>query len=134
MNAYGKKIVSKKLNLIKPESRNNLWAGIKKGLEQSNKVKSASITSIFVLTDGLRNVPPRLRYVGELKNSFRKSPLFGSLSTFGFESQLYSLLLVTLAKIGDGTFSFIPDSGMVGTIFINALANARCSFGVQPMI
>ena len=134
MTDQGKKIVTKKLSTIRPEFRTNLWAGIREGLKQAEKVKSASITSIFVLTDGLPNMDPPLGYERAMKSSLSQSPLYGSLSTFGFGKELDSPLLVKLAKLGGGTFSFIPDSGMVGTIFINALANARCSFGVQPMI
>ena len=45
------------------------------------------------------------------------------ISTFGFGYNLKSDLLVDIATEGTGTYSFIPDSGFVGTVFVNALAN-----------
>jgi len=48
----------------------------------------------------------------------------GSLSTFGFGYSLDSALLEDLAGMGNGTYSFIPDVGMVGTVFVHAVANA----------
>jgi hypothetical protein len=46
------------------------------------------------------------------------------LSTFGFGYSLDSYLLRQLAVIGGGTYSFIPDSSLVGTTFIHAVSNA----------
>jgi len=138
MTTHGKKIVSKQLATIKAEFRTNLWAGIKQALkmcaEVSENSQKDSISNIFVLTDGLPNMDPPLGYDRAIKSELERSPLFGSLSTFGFGSDLDSPLLARLAKLGRGTFSFIPESGMVGTVFINALANARCAFGVNPML
>jgi len=33
--------------------------------------------------------------------------------------------LLIYASVGNGTFSFIPDSGFVGTIIIHAMANIK---------
>ena len=46
-----------------------------------------------------------------------------SISTFGFGYELDSELLQELAEEGDGSYAFIPDSGFVGTVFVNALSN-----------
>ena len=43
--------------------------------------------------------------------------------TFGFGYSLDTELLINIANIGNGNFSFIPDSSFVGTIFIHALAH-----------
>merc|ERR1719421_2792625 len=48
--------------------------------------------------------------------------------TFGFGYSLDSKLLEEIAVTGNGgTFSFIPDAGMVGTIFIHAVASILSS-------
>jgi hypothetical protein len=46
-----------------------------------------------------------------------------SLHTFGFGYNLDSALLADIAAWGSGVFGFIPDCSMVGTVFINFLAN-----------
>jgi len=69
-----------------------------------------------------------------LQRLLEKTPIFGSLSTFGFGYTLNETLLFDIAKKGGGYFSFIPDSGFVGTCFINAIANARCAIGVNPIL
>ena len=47
----------------------------------------------------------------------------GLISTFGFGYALDSKLLQELSQTGGGQYSFIPDAGLVGTIFVHAIAN-----------
>jgi hypothetical protein len=47
-----------------------------------------------------------------------------SVSTFGFGYQLKSKMLLDVAREGKGTFAFIPDAKIVGTCFVNFVANA----------
>lgn len=60
-----------------------------------------------------------------MKRSFDsiERPSGVQLSTFGFSNNLSSALLQDLAIRGGGIFGFIPDQSMIGTIFINYLAN-----------
>lgn len=51
--------------------------------------------------------------------------LFNAFERFGYD--IDSTILHSLALEGDGTFSFIPDSSMVGTVFINTIANSLIS-------
>lgn len=61
------------------------------------------------------------------------------INTFGFGYDLDSRLLVDIAEIGNGTYGFIPDSGMVGTVFVHAVANTfttyatACSLWVETV-
>jgi len=134
MTLGGKKMVKTTLKTMPLQSRTNLFAGIKLGITTANKIGNEFINSIFVLTDGIPTEHPPLGYERSLYKILSRSPIFGTLSTFGFGYQLDSKLLVNIANIGGGYYSFIPDSGMVGTCFINAVANCRCAFGVQPML
>merc|ERR1719326_2607749 len=60
----------------------------------------------------------------EFKNYMEVHPNFSfTLNTFGFGNQLDSQLLCDLATQGHGTFSFIPDAKIVGTCFVNCIAN-----------
>ena len=52
-----------------------------------------------------------------------------SIYTFGFGYSLDTKLLVDIARTGKGCFSFIPDSGFVGTVFVHTLANVATSCG-----
>ena len=58
----------------------------------------------------------------------------GSISTFGFGYGVKSLLLRDLAEVGGGMYAFIPDSGFVGTAFVNALANQLATMGTHATL
>ena len=45
------------------------------------------------------------------------------MSSFGFGYEIDSRLLVKVASECGGTYSFIPDAGFVGTIFVNCVSN-----------
>ena len=79
-----------------------------------------------LLTDGEETViPSPSGTVKALSRLEMKNPWI--LSTFGFGYQLNSVLLTQLAVMplsGGGTFGFIPDLTMIGTVFINWVANA----------
>ena len=47
----------------------------------------------------------------------------GLISTFGFGYSLDSKLLQEISQTGGGQYAFIPDAGLVGTIFVHAIAN-----------
>lgn len=58
----------------------------------------------------------------------------GSISTFGFGYSVKSILLRDIAEVGGGMYAFIPDSGFVGTAFVNALANQLATMGTQAVL
>ena len=79
-------------------------------------------SGIFLLTDGLPNVNPIRPIEVMLQNKIdASSGLCCNFNTFGFGNSLDSELLNKLAQ--DGSFSYINDSSMLGTNFVNALAN-----------
>jgi len=134
MTDEGKASVKAVLATIQPDCRTNLFAGLECGVKQANKVGDGYINSVFILTDGYPNIHPAESYEVSISKVLCENPISGALSTFGFGYNLDSKLLVDIAKIGGGYFSFIADAGMVGTCFINALANSRCVFGVNPVL
>jgi len=134
MNDEGKRKVEEVLHSIFPIQMTNLWGGMKMGIELAHEVGQGFVNSIFVLTDGIPNVDPPLGYERSMKRLLNRFPLFGTISTFGFGYELNSPLLSQIAKDGGGYFSFIPDAGFVGTCFINAVANARSAFGINPYL
>jgi Mg-chelatase subunit ChlD len=105
---------------------------------------------------GVPNVDPPRGYIHRLRR-YRDSHggiYPGVISTFGFGYSLkrYSLLrshcsdfscylllndsslLKEIAIEGDGMYMFIPDSGFVGTAFVNALSNQLVSIGSHATI
>ena len=105
---------------LRTEGATNIWAGLNIGLQQFTNTNR--IQSLLFLTDGLPSshlLPPQ----GILHCLKRKITSKINIYTFGFGYSLDTELLIDIAKISNGHFSFIPDSGFVGTIFIHALAH-----------
>ena len=108
----------------------NLWGGLLTGMNSlRTETDLTRKKSLLLLTDGQPTVTPPKGFVGELKFYLETYPDFSyQLNTFGFGYGLTSELLCDLAKEGNGTFSFVPDARILGTCFINCLANAVTNF------
>jgi uncharacterized protein YegL len=101
----------------------NIWAGLNVGLNQFTDTNRVS--SLMFLTDGLPSahlLPPR-GILESLEKKLNNMTNKINIYTFGFGYSLDTELLINISKLGNGNFSFIPDSGFVGTIFIHALAH-----------
>jgi hypothetical protein len=61
-------------------------------------------------------------------------PLPASIHTFGFGYSLRSGLLKSIAEIGGGNYAFIPDAGMIGTVFVHAVANLQSTFATRAVL
>jgi hypothetical protein len=130
MTEGGKAQAIHALEALKAGGGTNLWGGLLVGLEalrcDSNPTRKKSL---LLLTDGRPTVTPPKGFVGELKFYVETHSDFSyQLNTFGFGYGLSSDLLRDLAQEGNGTFSFIPDARIVGTCFINCVANAVTNF------
>lgn len=108
---------------LRTKGYTNIWAGLNVGLNQFNDTNRVS--SLMFLTDGLPSdhlLPPR-GILESLEKKLNNMTNKINIYTFGFGYSLDTELLISIAKLGNGNFSFIPDSGFVGTIFIHALAH-----------
>jgi hypothetical protein len=123
----------------------NIWAGLNAGLKQFESVASnggsggcssssnsnsgggARISSLLFMTDGLpsEHLQPPRGIMESLKRVYSQSEslTLPTIYTFGFGYSLDTKLLVDIAKVGNGSFSFIPDAGLVGTVIIHTIAN-----------
>ncbi|ORZ31233.1 hint-domain-domain-containing protein [Catenaria anguillulae PL171] len=113
---------------MRPMDMTNLWDGMKKGLgifagHQDEGNSEQRVPAMFILTDGQPNIAPPRGHCEAIKRYTAEHGVRCTLNTFGFGYSLDSELLHDLAKLGDGLYSFIPDAGMVGTVFVHALAN-----------
>ncbi|GBF60272.1 hypothetical protein TMEN_2689 [Trichophyton mentagrophytes] len=140
MNKENKSTVLSAIDKLYGKSSTNLWHGIKKGLNvlATNPVRG-NIQSLLVLTDGAPNhMCPVQGYVPKLRQTLLDHRnLTGTLPlihTFGFGYYLRSPLLQSIAEIGGGIFAFIPDAGMIGTVFVHAVANLYSTFAPQTKL
>lgn len=132
MNDAGKTTTEAELERLVPGGLTNLWGGLKMGIDilQAGAQGGDRLQHIMLFTDGLPNCnPPRgiLPMLKRLKDK-EGGKLPCTVNTFGFGYELDSELLCDLAVEGSGSYNFIPDSGFVGTVFVNATTNLLVSF------
>ena len=143
MDKAGKSSVTSTIEGLRTEGMTNLWDGLKMGMNllinTSTSASSESkpspdstgrLSTLFILTDGMPNINPPRGHGPMLRAFLEANPPVQpfSISTFGFGYSLDSQLLLELAQIGGGGYGFIPDSGMVGTVFIHAVANTYATY------
>jgi Mg-chelatase subunit ChlD len=131
MDAVGKENALNLLEKLEPGGMTNLWDGVQMGM---NILKSRVLpggskfgnnASVLLLTDGEPNIEPPRGFLPMMKRYAAQNGgrYPGIIGMFGFGYNLDSDLLRKMATEGGGMYAFIPDSGFVGTAFVNALAN-----------
>jgi Mg-chelatase subunit ChlD len=132
MHNGGKALAKNALQMLQPSGSTNLWDGLKMGMDLLAKDSNPTrMTSCFILTDGCPNIVPPRGHLPMLRRYKDSQPTNFSctINTYGFGYNLDSTLLDDIAREGQGSYSFIPDSGFVGTVFTNALANLCSTLG-----
>eukprot|EP00747_Dinoflagellata_sp_TGD_P164295 gnl/TRDRNA2_/TRDRNA2_184047_c0_seq1.p1 gnl/TRDRNA2_/TRDRNA2_184047_c0~~gnl/TRDRNA2_/TRDRNA2_184047_c0_seq1.p1 ORF type:complete len:1086 (+),score=163.33 gnl/TRDRNA2_/TRDRNA2_184047_c0_seq1:79-3336(+) len=126
MTADGRKQAELELERLHPGGQTNLWGGILAGMETLLAPSSTRRQkTLLLLTDGQPNISPPRGHISELRDYKDAHPeLSFQINTFGFGYSLDSQLLLDLALEGNGTYAFIPDALIVGTVFVNSIANA----------
>ena len=131
MDQSGKEKANKAVASLVTEGCTNIYDCLCKMNNIANKSEFENKNVVTVLlTDGVANISPPL---GELK-SYEMLKRRETLSTFGFGNNLNSKLLSELANVGNGSYAFIPDYSMVGTIFINFIASILASVHHNKML
>uniref|UniRef100_A0A6B2KZ96 VWFA domain-containing protein n=1 Tax=Arcella intermedia TaxID=1963864 RepID=A0A6B2KZ96_9EUKA len=130
MDDAGKKQAIAAVEALGTRGCTNIWAGLLTGMEslrappQGLQPEKSRKNTVILLTDGQPNQAPSEGEVRALQQYLEKHPEFKcQVNTFGFGYNLNSRLLHDLAFTGSGTFSFIPDAKILGTCFVNAVAN-----------
>ncbi|OLN97893.1 hypothetical protein CCHL11_02598 [Colletotrichum chlorophyti] len=135
MNKKNKKLAEKNIDGMRPIDATNLWHGLVEGIKlfkEGGEVNTGRVPAIMVLTDGMPNhMCPVQGYVPKLR-SMEQLP--ASVHTFGFGYSLKSGLLKSIAEIGSGNYSFIPDAGMIGTVFVHAVANLQTTYAINTTL
>jgi hypothetical protein len=132
MTRANKEGAKETVNRMHAEGSTNLWDALRVALKEleGSRRESSCMTSMFVLTDGVPTehlLPPR-GIVNTLKKQLQRMEQGSgndgqvmappTIYTFGFGYELDTPLLVEIARVGKGCFSFIPDSGFVGTVLV----------------
>jgi Mg-chelatase subunit ChlD len=135
MSASGQNKAVDVVEGLRTRGSTNLWGGLVAGLDLLRTTeRDGRLATVLILTDGVPNVnPPNVplgqnpttaHYLSALREYKQKyENLSAVVNTFGFGYNLVSELLQGLAEESDGAFAFIPDSGFVGTCFVNATTN-----------
>jgi hypothetical protein len=137
MNDAGRAKLKTLLATVHADASTNIDDAIRTMMSIANRPEMKG-RAIFgaLLTDGEETViPSPSGTVKALSRLEMKNPWI--LSTFGFGYQLNSNLLTQLAVMplsGGGSFGFIPDLTMIGTIFINWVANAMVTGTLDSVI
>ena len=78
---------------------------------------------MILLTDGEPNINPPQGVLPTIKKFLGLESIVPNIHVFGYGYNLDTVLLTGIATIGFGTYGYIPDCSMVGTIFINFLSH-----------
>lgn len=127
MTDANKEAAKAKVEAMSLESCTNLWHGLRDGIKLfKDEANTGRVPAVMVLTDGVPNhmCPPQ-GYVPALN---AMGGIVPSIHTFGFGYTLRSGLLKSIAEFGGGNYAFIPDAGMIGTVFVHAVANLQSTY------
>lgn len=131
MTIEGKQKAISIIESLHTEGSTNLWDGLQTGMNVlQDSSESGRSSGIFLLTDGMPNIEPPRGHLPMLKKYMDQFPDFScTINTFGFGYSLDSSLLNELSCYGNGAYSFIPDPGLVGTVFEHSLSNFLTTVG-----
>lgn len=137
MTTEGRQKCEEKLKDVNTRGATNIWNGLAEGLRVCRQGQGDGsqkrLAHLILLTDGQtaeRNeVLPRMM---NAKGAEERLPC--TVSTFGFGYNIDSKLLVDMAHGGFGVYSFIPDAGFVGTIFVNYISNILTTMSLSAML
>jgi hypothetical protein len=113
------------LDQLRPLNTTNIWAGIQLSMDILRSTSpECRNKSIFLLTDGVPNIVPPRGHEAMIDKYQRQNKFMCPINCYGFGYDLDSPLLDTISKMtgGDG-YAFIPDSSLLGNIFIHGISN-----------
>jgi Hint-domain/VWA / Hh protein intein-like/U-box domain/von Willebrand factor type A domain len=141
IDSYGKSEAKRVVAALQPENSTNIWSSIQMGYNYAKRsIQSYPNNNIkmLLLTDGESNIDPPMGILPSLSKYLNASANADikdiELTTFGFSCDVDSKLLFNIAEMTNSGFNFIPDSSMVGTTFINFLANTLATENVRHIV
>ena len=125
MSEDNKQIARECVKKLVTECSTYTFKGIKKAYEVIEKSPNDYVRSIVLLTDGVDTEGSNI-LINSYENLVKTERT--QLNAFGFSCGIDSDCLKKLAEKGNGIYGFIPDQTMIGTVFINFLANSFVAF------
>lgn len=125
VNQTNKTIFLEKIDSLVADGGTNIWDALRCAINQieTNQIKSNSNVNLILFTDGESNENPPRGIIPTLKDYIANhSTLNFNIHTYGFGNNINSSLLYEISELKSGIFGFIPDSSMIGTVFINSIA------------
>jgi hypothetical protein len=122
-----KTLLLEKIEDLHADGGTNIWDPLRIGIEMSSsfaKQNNEATINMLLFTDGVSNIDPPQGILETYKKHILNEPeLKISLNTYGFGYNINSSLLFDLSEFSKGIFGFIPDSTMIGTVFINSVSH-----------
>jgi hypothetical protein len=109
---------------MRPGGGTNIWDGLRVALDMALKYGKANPDTaihLVLLTDGepTAHYSPLGGISAALRRKMTASEIRVNIHCFGFGYNLDVKLLESICVEGDGTYGYIPDCSMIGTVFIN---------------
>lgn len=128
LDAAGKASATTAIDGLRSEGGTSIWEAAKVGaqtaLELQTQYPQANIR-VMLFTDGeptCRPPQPEIQLIKELLDDMPQRRF--TISTFSYGYSIDSGLMDGIAALGWGVYGYCPDASLVGTIFINYLAQA----------
>ncbi|KAI1086898.1 hint-domain-containing protein [Rostrohypoxylon terebratum] len=134
MTPINKELSESNIDAMAPDSLTNLWHGLQKGVGLfDGEEDTGRVPAVMILTDGLPNyLCPAQGYVPKIRSIWGNLP--ATTHTFGFGYDIKSGLLKSISEIGGGNYAFIPDAGMIGTVFVHAVAHLQTTYATKSTL
>lgn len=131
MNEENKQKAKNCLRVLEPTNCTYTYQGIQLAYGVIKNSPESYLKSIILLTDGQDSEGNEIL---QAKFDRLQKPSQVQMNTFGFSNDIDSGILEKLANKAGGIFGFIPDQSMIGTIFLNFLANTFRTFAIDLKI
>jgi hypothetical protein len=129
MNSVGKRLAFDCIKSLKPLESTNLYAGLENALEATQDSNfNGTNKHVLILTDGISNSDPPRGIMYEYDRFITRTGSNVNVHTFGYGYNLDISVLLDITKKSNGTYGYIPDLTMVGTVFINFLSYVLATF------
>ena len=123
-----KQFIKNSVNKLYASGSTNFWSGLTKSvnyINTNNNITKNDNNVIMILTDGeptdIYNPPSGIIETFFEEYDYKSKNISVHTCAFGYDPQ--SQLLFNLANRTNGSYYFIPDGSMVGTIFVHAISN-----------
>ncbi|KAL8423741.1 hypothetical protein RB596_003815 [Gaeumannomyces avenae] len=135
MTEENKGFAKKELLKLRPDGLTAIWDGIAAGFSvfEGKQDGSNRVPAIMFMTDGVPTDESR-HHRGYVRKLQTVTPFPAPIHTFGFGYNLHSGTLKSISEVTGGHYAFIPDCGMIGTVFIHAVANLQSTYATEAQL